>query len=361
MAESETIAKTTIAEFSIEKIQFINQQGEAVQQFPAAITDDVLIQLYHTMVLTQLFDNKTINLQRTGQMGTFAASTGQEAISVGVGYAMQQDDVYCGYYRDQGILMQRNVALDEILSYWGGDERANDYQHNPHDFPPCVPIATQCLHAAGAAFALQQRNQQQAVVTTIGDGGTSKGDFYEAVNVAGCWALPLVFVVNNNQWAISVPLKQQTACETIAQKAIAGGFSGIQVDGNDIVAVVYATQQALAKARNGDGPSLIEAMTYRLCDHTTADDAKRYQDQSGYQVATANQPIQRLKTYLISQQLWDEQKEHALQQQCSATIDNAVEIYLAKPAQKATDIVDYLYATLPVAMQEQRDQIEELN
>lgn len=349
----------TIAEFSIPYIQYLGPDSEVVTSFPAGISTDVLIRLYKQMTLTRALDNKAINLQRTGQMGTYPASTGQEAVSVGIGHTMQKADIFAPYYRDQGVFIQRGIKLSEILSYWGGDERGSNYAHNPHDYPICVPIANQTLIATGAALALQYENKPQAVVSTIGEGGSSKGDFYEALNVAGCWNLPIVFVVINNQWAISVPRDKQTGCQTIAQKAIAGGFNGTQVDGNDIVAVVDTMDKALQQARAGGGPTLIEAITYRLSDHTTADDASRYRDRAELQAAWDIEPLRRLGHYLENQGAWSQAQEQTLRDECATLIDKAVTSYLKQPPQASTDIIDYLFETLPTPLQEQRDIIEE--
>ncbi len=348
---------TTVAQFSIEYLQILNSEGKLTQPLPAFAQDPhTLIELYQHMVFTRLFDAKAVTLQRTGKMGTFPSSLGQEAIGAGIGHAMRPDDVFVPYYRDQGAMMKRGVSPAKIFAYWGGDERGSDFTPNI-DFPISVPIATQLLHACGAAYAIHLRKQSRAVLTTCGDGGTSEGDFYEAINFAGVFKIPLVFVVNNNQWAISVPRDHQTRAATIAQKAIAGGFEGIQVDGNDVIALSNIISTALEKARAGGGPTLIEAITYRLADHTTADDAKRYVKKADLDDAWRREPISRLRTYLESQNLWTEADEIKLQQTCSEKIRLAVEEYLNMPPQPTTAIIDYLYATLPTAYQEQREEL----
>jgi len=312
------------------------------------------------MSLIRSFDNKTINLQRTGKMGTFAASRGQEATSIGMGHALQKNDIFCPYYRDQGTFYMRGGKLSEILTYWGGDERGSEYTHPDlaDDFPICVPIAGQLLHAAGVAYAIKYRKEKRGVLTICGDGGTSKGDFYEAINLAGAWNLPIVFVVNNNQWAISVPRNKQSSCETLAQKAIAGGFEGIQVDGNDVIAVRYAVADALDKARQGGGPSLIEALTFRLCDHTTADDASRYTPAEEIKNAWKDEPIARLGYYLENEELWSREKESVLQKELTAEVDEIVKEYLNTTPAKPTDMFDYLYKELPESLHAQRDEVE---
>jgi 2-oxoisovalerate dehydrogenase E1 component alpha subunit len=351
----------TLAEFKVTYLQYLDENSQPTQEFPEFMDDQLLLQLYKQMTLTRTLDNKAVNLQRTGKMGTYPASTGHEATNIGIGRSMKKDDVLCPYYRDQGISLQRNIKMSEVLGYWGGDERASDYANNRHDLPACVPIATQCLHAAGVAFAFKHRKQENAAVTTIGEGGTSKGDFYEAMNVAGVWNLPVVFVSVNNQYAISVPREKQTATLTIAQKAIAAGFEGIQIDGNDIVAVMAAMRYALDKAYAGDGPTLIETITYRLCDHTTADDATRYRSKEELQAAWQVEPIRRLGIYLENKNLWSKDMEAELKAECTRVVEQAVTIYNNQKPQKPTDIIDYLFETVPAALMEQRDQIEDYN
>ena len=267
---------------------------------------------------------------------------------------MRPDDVFIPYYRDYAAQFQRGVKMSEILAFWGGDERGSQFACDSEDLPICVPIASQCLHAAGIAFALKYRKQDRVAVVCIGDGGTSEGDFYEALNVAGAWKLPVVFIVNNNQWAISVPIQKQTAAETLAQKSIAAGFQGVQVDGNDILAMRQIVGEAIEKARRGEGPTLIEALTFRLSDHTTADDATRYQPQDAVEAALPNEPIQRFKSFLIHQKLWDNSKEQTLIEACNQDIQNAVDEYLNRPAQPISSVFDYHFETLPDYLIEQR-------
>ncbi len=349
----------TVAEFHIDFLQFLDENSQVTQPLPEFATPEILLRLYKQMTLTRVLDKKAVNLQRIGKMGTYPSSLGQEAVSVGTGYALKKTDVLCPYYRDQGVLLQRGVKMSEILLSWAGDERGHAFTNDAEDFPLAIPIATQCLHAAGVAFAIKHRQEKRAVLTNIGEGGTSKGDFYEALNVAGAWTLPLVFVVNNNQWAISVARDQQTHCQTIAQKAIAGGIPGIQVDGNDIIAVVYAVTEALQKARAGLGPTLIECITYRLCDHTTADDASRYRPEADYQAAWEKEPIRRLGYYLENLSLWSKEQEQQLQTDCSDVVEKAVTVFLNTKPAAITDIIDYTFATLPDALLEQREIIRQ--
>jgi 2-oxoisovalerate dehydrogenase E1 component alpha subunit len=247
--------------------------------------------------------------------------------------------------------------MEEILLYWGGDERGNKSSGPAQDFPFCVPVGSQAPHAAGVAYAFRLRREPRVAVCLFGDGATSKGDVWEAMNFAGVWKLPLIFVANNNQWAISVPLKLQTASQTLAQKAIAAGFSGEQVDGNDVIAVRAATEQAIAAARAGEGPRLIETVTYRLGDHTTADDAARYRPPEEVQARWKEEPIARLRSYLVSRQAWAKSQEEKLVAECQERVEAAVERYLATPARDPQTMFDHLYAELPQVYAAQRREL----
>jgi pyruvate dehydrogenase E1 component alpha subunit len=262
-------------------------------------------------------------------------------------------------FREHGAQLMRGVSMKELFLYWGGDERGSNFGGPRLDFPVCVPIGSQAPHAAGVALALKLRGRSQAAVAVFGDGATSKGDVYEAMNVAGVWKLPLVFVVGNNQWAISVPRQAQTAARTLAQKALAAGFEGVQVDGNDVVAVADAVEQALCKARAGDGPTLVEAITYRLADHTTVDDASRYRDDAEVARHWKEEPVARLRAHLTDVHGWSRDEEQALIAGCAAEVEQASEDYLAQPPLPPAAIFDGLYAELPRALARQRARLVE--
>lgn len=353
---------STVAKFDIEYRHYLDESGKpSTKNLPAFAKDkELLRKLYKDMCLLRAFDAKAYALQRTGNMGTYPASLGQEAIGIGYGSLLTKDDVLVPYYRSTGGLIQHGVSMTEILLYWGGDERGSDFKVAREDFPIAVPIATQCLHATGVATAIKYRKQQRAVVTEIGEGGTSKGDFYEALNVAGIWNLGVVFIVNNNKWAISVPSAIQTACQTYAQKAIAAGIEGLQVDGNDIIAMREASDYALKKAREGSGATLIEAVSYRLCDHTTADDASRYRPKEEVEAGWKSEPILRLRKYLDSLKAWSDKDEAAMTSENAAAVDAAVAEYRAASKPVATEMFDYLYATLPEKTRAQREEVARL-
>ncbi|MDH2353633.1 pyruvate dehydrogenase (acetyl-transferring) E1 component subunit alpha [Bradyrhizobium sp. SSUT18] len=347
-----------IARFEVRRRNYLAPDGSIQRPLPAFASDaKLLVALYRSMVLLRLFDRKAVALQRTGRLGTYAVSLGQEAVSVGIASAMREDDVLLPSYRDNGALLWRGVKLEEILLFWGGDERGNRFSGPVHDFPFCVPVGSQAPHAAGVAYALKLRKEPRVAVCLFGDGATSKGDVYEAMNFAGVHRLPLVFVVANNQWAISVALRLQTACETLAQKAIAAGFAGEQVDGNDVVAMRAAADEAIAAARDGNGPRFIEAVTYRLGDHTTSDDAARYRSAEEVQARWKEEPIARLRAYLVAQKMWGKAEEQRLAAQCHEHVEAAAERYLATAPRRPETMFDHLYADLPEVYAAQRREL----
>jgi 2-oxoisovalerate dehydrogenase E1 component subunit alpha len=333
----------------------LDTEGKLVSQLPEFARDaQELVRLYRAMVLTRTFDTKAIALQRTGRLGTYASSLGQEAIPVGAAAAMRPDDVFVPYFREHGGQLWRGVTLKELFLYWGGDERGNDFAGPRGDFPTCVPVGSHPPHAVGAALAFRLRGEKRASVCVMGDGATSKGDFAEALNMAGVWKVPVVFLINSNAWAISVPRAKQSFAETLSQKAVFAGIPGEQVDGNDVIAVRAVMERALGRARRGEGPSLIEALTYRLCDHTTSDDARRYRDDAEVSKHWPAEPLVRLRNYLVSTGDWSKDKEETLLHECSEAVERAAQEYLDTPPQPASAVFDYIYKDLPAELAEQR-------
>ncbi|HEX4025238.1 MAG TPA: pyruvate dehydrogenase (acetyl-transferring) E1 component subunit alpha [Steroidobacteraceae bacterium] len=348
---------TLAARFEIPYRACLDNDGNLIGPLPQFAQDGALLQrIYRTMMCARTFDAKAVNLQRTGKLGTYPSCLGHEATHVGVGAAMRPEDVLFTVYREIGTKFWRGVDLHSVLLYWGGDERGTLYPSAPQDFPFCVPIGSQMPQAAGAAFAMQIRGEQRCTLVFVGDGGTSQGAFYEAINFAGAKALPLVCVIVNNGWAISVPVRQQTAAQTLAQKAIAAGVPALQIDGNDVLIVREAVGEALARARSGGGPTVIEALTYRLADHTTSDDAARYRDGAQVEAAWAREPIARFRKFLYARGLWDEAAEQALKREHGEQIEAAVRQYLATPKQSTDAMFDFLYAELPPGLYAQREQ-----
>ena len=352
-----------IVNFQINYYQFLDEHGnlnsDLFKILPELLNinhaQKELLQLYTVMLQTRLFDTKAINLQRIGKLGTYPSCLWHEAIGVAIGSSMRKEDVFCPYYRDLGTMLWRGVLMEEILAYWGGYQSGSNFSCATHDFPICVPIASQTLHAVGAAFAIKYKKESRVVVTTIGDGGTSRGDFYEALNLAKLWNLPVVFVIINNKWAISTAQSMQTKAETLAQKGIAAGIIGEQVDGNDLFALKNRLNIAIQKARSNNGPSIIEALTYRMGDHTTADDASRYRDIQEKQQYLSTDPLMRFKKFLQQQYSFSDQVDLKIKQECQNAIEQAVNNYLSLEEEIPSSMFDYLYKNLPTALKTQRD------
>jgi len=344
----------TVAEFAIGREQLLDASGTATGALPEfASGPEQLLAMYRMMVLCRMFDAKAINLQRTGKLGTYAPCTGHEATHVGVAAAMRADDVLVPVYREYGALLWRGVTMTEILTYWAGDERGNDFALSRQDFSWCVPIGSQCPQAAGIAMAFKVRGEPRCTVCFIGEGGTSQGAFHEAVNMAGAQRLPVVYVIVNNGWAISLPAAEQTAAQTFAQKGLGNGVPGVQVDGNDMLGVRKVMEDVLARARAGEGPTVVEAVTYRLSDHTTADDATRYRSAEELAAAWKLEPLLRTRQFLEARGLWDEARESQLRAECTTAIDAAVRGYQGRTAATTDAMFDHLFANPPAALAEQ--------
>ncbi|WP_024891571.1 pyruvate dehydrogenase (acetyl-transferring) E1 component subunit alpha [Luteimonas huabeiensis] len=342
------------ATFEIEYLQYLGPDGKPVGALPEHADPARMVELFRQMLFVRTFDSKAIALQRTGKLGTYASCLGHEATHVGIGAAMRPEDVFAPSYREYGAQFMRGVHPREVLMYWGGDERGNDFEIPRHDFPWCVPIATQCLHAAGAALAFKLRGEPRVAVTCCGDGGSSKTDTYAAINSAGAYDLPFVQCIINNGWAISVPRKAQTGARTLAQKGLAGGLYCLQVDGNDLFAVLEGMRRAMERARSGQGGSVVEFLTYRLHDHTTADDARRYRDEAEVKAAWEREPIARLRTWLTDNGHWDEERERAWAEECGRRVDAEIDAYLGTQVQPVEAMFDYLYADPPPDLLAQR-------
>lgn len=254
------------------------------------ITPAILEKMYYYMCLTRAFDQKAINLQRTGRLGTFPSSKGQEGLFVGLGLAMDKNDCLCPYYRDQGALFARGASLARMLCYWGGMEIGNNLHYISNDMPICVPIASQTTYACGIALAAKIKQKNQVIFCTLGDGATSKGDFYEAMNMAAIHKLPIAFVINNNQYAISTHISEQTSDLKLENKGLSCNIPGEKINGCDITAV-YKKLVNVRKYCLANGPLLIAADTFRLDDHTTADDAQRYLKDDYLNLGVQQDPI----------------------------------------------------------------------
>jgi pyruvate dehydrogenase E1 component alpha subunit len=336
-----------------ERLEILDTDGEVDGELMPEIESGHAVELYRDMVRMRTFDEKALKLQRQGRMGTWPPIKGQEAIQAGVALAMTEKDWLIPSFRDHGSMVQHGIPLHLIYAYWVGDERGSCFPEGIRCFPVAVPVGSQWQHGAGVGLSLKLRGEDAVAVTFGGDGSTSEGDFHEGLNCAGVFGAKTVFVVQNNQWAISVPLHQQTASETLAQKAHAYGIPGIQVDGNDVFAVYVAAAEAIDRAKNGGGPTLIEAVTYRLGDHTTADDASRYRTEEELQKWEGRDPLLRLRRYLVRLELWDDDKEEALLEEARAWVDAEIKLLEEMPPQQPEDIFTSMYAETPPHLNEQ--------
>ena len=345
-----------VARFEVRRRRYIDDAGTVVHPLPDALSEPhSIVRLYRAMVLARTLDAKCVALNRQGRLGTYATAYGQEAVPIGVASAMRPRDILVPSYRENAALLWRGVGIHEVLSYYAGSERGSDWAGPSHDFPTSITVGGHALHAAGAAFAMQYRGEERAVTCVFGDAATSKGDVYEAFNLAGVWRLPVVFVITNNQWAISTPLAKQSASETLAQKGLAGGIAIEQADGNDVVAVHEAVRTGLERARGGGGATLVEAVTYRLADHNTADDARRYRDPAEVEAHTDAEPIGRVRRWLESVQAWSEARQSRLQAACSAVVEAGVGKLFAAAPEPPSVMFDQLYAAPSAELARQRE------
>lgn len=332
--------------FQVKRLEILKENGEADLSLMPPLSDAYIRRMYELMILSRVFDRFALNLQREGRLGTYPSILGQEASQIGSAFALEKTDWIFPSFREMGVFLTMGYPMHLLFQYWSGDERGTDRSANLNIFPVCIPVGTQLPHAAGAALGARYRGDRIAVVTFFGDGGTSKGDFHEAFNMAGVFRLPLVFICQNNQWAISVPRDRQTASKTLAQKAFAYGFEGLQVDGNDIFAVHKAASEALKKAKEGGGPTFIECLTYRISDHTTADDASRYRSKDEVETWKAKDPVLRLKLFMEKNNLWTEKYQKDIEAESNETVSAAVK--LAESAEKPApeEMFTYTYETL---------------
>ncbi len=348
--------RRTVGTFSIPYLQVLDEQGALDRELEPELGEEALVAYYRAMVLGREVDQRMLKLQRQGRIGTFPLNTGQEAAAVGVALAMADEDWMVPAFREVPAMLLRGVPIEKILAAYAGYEEGSHLPETPRTLPLSIPVGSQILHAPGLAYAMRMRGEERtAVVSFFGDGATSEGDFHEALNFAGVWGVPVVFVCLNNQWAISLPRDQQTASETIAQKAIAYGIEGIQVDGNDPLAVYAAAVEALERARETGKPTLIEAVTYRLMQHTTSDDPKKYRDAEEEQRWWARDPIPRMRAYLERKGFWDDAREERLQAEIKAEIDAAVQRFEARLEVAADTPFEYVYADGHANVREQRE------
>ncbi|MBS3066136.1 pyruvate dehydrogenase (acetyl-transferring) E1 component subunit alpha [Candidatus Pacearchaeota archaeon] len=352
------MTRKILGRFSIEYLQILKENGNCDKTLMSPLAKKQIKEMYEYMILTRVFDDKALKLQRQGRLGTYAPTRGQEASQIGSAFAIQDEDMVFPAFRENGVFLVRRMPMELLFQFWGGDERGMNIPKNVNMFPIAITVGAQLLHAVGYSIAMKYKKKKAAAITYFGDGATSEGDFHEALNFAGVFNAPCVFICQNNQYAISVPVEEQTASETLAQKAIAYGFSGIKVDGNDVFAVYEATFEALKKARAGNGPTLIECYTYRIGDHTTSDDAKKYRKESEVKEWEKKDPILRLKKYMKRTGMFSEKYENEIKKMAEDLVEKAVAKAESIPKLKPEEIFDYTYAELTEELKEQREEIK---
>jgi pyruvate dehydrogenase E1 component subunit alpha len=337
--------------FQVEYLSILDSDGNLDTALEPKLADTELKSLYRSMLLGRRLDERMVRLQRQGRIGTFAPTKGQEAAQIGSIFTLRPTDWMVPSFRETAAMIWRGWPIEKLLLFFAGHLEGGQPAPEQRDLPITIPVATQLPHAVGLAYAAQYRGDDVVVMAYFGDGATSEGDFHEALNFAGVWHVPVVFVCQNNQWAISVPLKKQTHSRTIAQKALAYGLPGIQVDGNDVLAVYAAAREAVERARAGDGPTLIECVTYRLGVHTTADDPTKYRSDAEVAMWEQKDPLTRFKAYLEKRNLVEE----GLEQRVDDEIAEAVRRFEATPAPDPLTMFDHAYAELPPDLAAQRD------
>lgn len=344
----------------VKRVQYLDEKGELVGDRPE-ISEETMRNLYEWMVQIRVFDEKTIELQQEGKIGVYAQFKGQEVAQVGSAFSMGDEDWIYPSYRESGVYLVRGMPMEQTFLYMMGEiqdatlAEAEELGINPNVFPVQIIIAAQCIHAVGGAWASKYRNENSVSVTYVGEGGTSEGDFHEAMNFAAVYDLPVIFFVQNNQWAITTPVEKQMATKTVAQKVEAYGIHGIQVDGNDVLAVYETMKEALALAREGK-PVLIEAMTYRQGPHTTLDDDSRYREERELEQWLEKDPLKRMKTFLINEGLWDEKRDEELYKKAEEKVLEAYDLAVKKATSKVEDLFDIVYEEKTEELSEQQEE-----
>ncbi|MBI5469270.1 MAG: pyruvate dehydrogenase (acetyl-transferring) E1 component subunit alpha [Deltaproteobacteria bacterium] len=349
--------KDVIERFELEFLQIINEQGVFDSALLPPFKDPDFKKIFETMVLVRTFNQRALSLQREGRIGTYASILGQEASQIGSALALEDGDWIFPSFRESGVFISRGYPMWMLYRYWMGDERGMKAPEGMNIFPMSVPVGTHLPHATGAAFAMKHRGDKKVAAVYFGDGGSSRGDFHEALNLAGVFKAPVIFLLQNNQWAISVPRARQSAAKTLAQRAFGYGVPGIQVDGNDLMAVYSATKEAVDRARRGDGPTLIECYTYRLDDHTTSDDASRYRNKEDVEEWRKKEPMIRFRLFLEKKGLWTKEYEEDVLRKALEAVDREIEAAEKYPAPDPADIIRYTNSELT---QTQKRELEEL-
>ncbi|GAB4183210.1 MAG: pyruvate dehydrogenase (acetyl-transferring) E1 component subunit alpha [Calditrichia bacterium] len=339
--------------------KIMDENGEIInQKIKLKTTPEQILEAYKTMLFVRTADLMTVSYQRQGRMYTYPPNIGQEAIAIGTGLSMKKDDWLVPAYRELGLYLMRGVSLKEIFLFWGGNEKGARMEKAHHVLPLAVPIASQLLHAAGIGYAVNYQKKKEVVFTFVGDGGTSEGDFHEALNFAGVWNAPVVFIVQNNQYAISMPRHKQTKSLNIAVKGVAYGVPGLLVDGNDLLAMQYVTDFARNHAAKGNGPVLIEALTYRKGAHTTSDDPKKYRTEEEEKAWEIKDPMMRIRKYLEKQNLISDEQEAELIETFKQEIDLEFQQFENESGYSIEEVFESMYVDMPADLQRQRVEYE---
>ncbi len=345
--------RTLDPRFSVEYLSILDSDGNVDTALEPDLPPDKLRELYRFMLLGRRLDERMVRLQRQGRIGTFAPIKGQEASQMGSVCTLRPSDWMVPSFRETAAMIWRGWPIEKLLLFFAGYIEGGEVAPGQHDLPVTIPVATQLPHAVGLAYAAQYRGDDVVVMAYFGDGATSEGDFHEALNFAGVWHVPVVFVCQNNQWAISVPLKKQTHSRTIAQKALAYGLPGIQVDGNDVLAVYAASKEAVERAREGGGPTLIECVTYRLGVHTTADDPTKYRSEEEVREWERKDPLTRFAEYLRKKNLLEEGLERQVDEEIAAAVKRFEAVGPADPL----GMFEHVYAARPPHLEAQRAEL----
>ncbi len=353
-----TMVKELLQQFDANEVktfQLLNEHGEVQNEaFLPNITDEQLKELMRRMVYTRVWDQRAISLNRQGRLGFYAPVAGQEASMIGSEFALEKEDWVLPSYRDIPQMVWHGLPLYKAFLYSRGHLEGGQIDEGVNVLMPQIIIAAQCTQNAGVALGLKKRGKRNVSLTYFGDGATSQGDFYEGLNFAGAYQAPAIFISQNNRFAISVPVEKQTAAKTLAQKAVAAGIRGIQVDGMDVLAVYAAVQAAREAAINGEGPTFIETLTYRYGPHTMAgDDPTRYRTKELDNEWEVKDPLIRFRNYLEKKGLWTEEDEQRTVEQAKQNIKEAMKKADEAPKQKVTDLIENMFETLPQPLQEQ--------
>jgi pyruvate dehydrogenase E1 component alpha subunit len=343
-------------EVPLEYLSILDENGNLDGALEPEISGGTLIKLHRTMLLSRRLDERLLHLQRQGRIGTFPPTSGQEAAQLGGVVHLGAEDWLVPSFRETAAELWRGRTIENIIIANNGLNEGGMMPESSKDFPISIPVASQIPHAVGLAWSAKYRRSDEIVMVFFGDGATSEGDFHEGMNFAGVFQVPVIFVCQNNQWAISVPLAKQTRAQTLAQKAVAYGMPGMQVDGNDILAVYAAAETAVRRARAGEGPMLIECVTYRLLMHTTADDPRRYRSDEEVKQWQQRDPLLRFEKYLLKKGMLTEKKIEVIQSEVADEIQRAVDGAEAqmKSMGNPLDMFEHQYADMPPHLKQQK-------